>query len=314
MKRLLILLAALASAAPTAAQGVDPNCPPEHAAMGHCTAEPQGSEPPASGAHVGHAVPDAQPQMADPPVAPPPAAALSGPRNAADQVFGSSAMAEAREILRAEHGVITSYNILFDQLEARIADGRDGYFLNAQAWYGGDIDRLWLKSEVEAAFGRRPEQAEVQALWSHALNPWFNLQTGVRYDFEPSPERAHFVLGLQGLAPYWLDVDGALFLSEKGDLTARFEAEYDQRITQRLILQPRAEVDFALQDAPAIGVGSGLSKAEMGLRLRYEIAREFAPYLGVEYNRAFGDTADFMRAEGEEIDDLSFLVGVRAWF
>lgn len=223
-------------------------------------------------------------------------------------------MRAARDIVRREHGAITTYNVLIDQMEARIVEGRNGYFVNAQAWYGGDIDRLWVKTEIESDFGRRPEQAEVQALWSHALDPWFNLQAGIRYDFEPNPERAHAVLGIQGLAPYWFEVDGAFFLSDKGDLTARLEAEYDQRITQKLILQPRMEVDFAFQDIPEIGVGSGFSTAEVGLRLRYEFAREFAPYIGVEYNRAFGDTADFLRAEGEKVDQLGFVVGLRVWF
>lgn len=223
-------------------------------------------------------------------------------------------MRRARELLRNEHGAITTHNVLVDQLEARITDGRDGYFVNAQAWYGGDIDRLWLKTEIESDFDRTPEQAELQALWSHALDPWFNFQAGVRYDIKPSPERAHMVVGIQGLAPYWFEVDGAFFLSDKGDLTARVEAEYDQLITQRLILQPRVEVDFAMQDVPEIGVGSGLSRAELGLRLRYEIVKEFAPYIGVEYSRAFGNTADFVRAEGDKAGRVGFVIGVRAWF
>jgi copper resistance protein B len=269
---------------------------------------------PSSEADTGPAAPGHEPGVPDPPVEPPPAAALSGPRNAADAVYGPEAMADAREIARREHGDIITYNVLIDQLEARVTNARDGYFINAQGWYGGDIDRLWVKTEIEADFGRKPEQAEVQLLWSHALDPWFNLQTGVRYDFEPTPSRAHLVAGIQGLAPYWFEVDGAFFLSEKGDVTARFEAEYDQRITQRLILQPRAEIDFALQDVPEIGVGSGLSKAEIGLRLRYELVREFAPYIGIEYNETFGDTAKFERAENGDVSHFSFVFGVRAWF
>lgn len=278
--------------------------------MGHCKPETPAIAAPHAGHNMGNVA-----APGTPPVAPPPKAAFLGPEHAADIVFDPKLMAQKRaKELIAEHGGYTGYMLLIDQLEYRAVDGRDGYFVNAEAWYGGDYDRLWLKTEIEADVGRRPEQAEVQALYSRALDPWFNLQTGVRYDFEPSPERAHLVVGVQGLAPYWFEVDGALFLSDRGDLTARLEAEYDQRITQRLILQPRLEIDFALQDVPAIGVGSGLSKAEVGLRLRYEIEREFAPYVGVEYNRTFGDTADFARAAGDKAGHLSFVIGLRSWF
>ncbi len=171
-----------------------------------------------------------------------------------------------------------------------------------------------MKTEIEGDFGRSPEQAEIQALWSHAIDPWFNLQGGVRYDFRPDPERAHLVLGIEGLAPYWFEIDAAAFLSDKGDVTARLEVEYDQRLTQKLILQPRVEFDLSAQDAPEIGLGSGLSNAEAGLRLRYEFVPEFAPYIGVAYDRAFGGTADFRRADGDDVGGWSFLVGVRTWF
>lgn len=250
----------------------------------------------------------------DPPVAPPSAAARSGPAHAADAIFPADQMVEARGIFRDEHGRIRTYRVLIDELEARIQNGRDGYAWDAQAWYGGAINRLWIKTEGEGTFGASPEQAEIQALWSRAIDPWFNVQAGVRYDFRPDPERGYLVLGIQGLAPYWFEVDGALFLSEKGDLSARFEGEYDQRITQRLILQPRVEFELAAQDVPEIGVGSGLSTAELGLRLRYEFVPEFAPYVGVHYERAFGDTADFRRAAGDRVGGWSLVMGVRTWF
>jgi copper resistance protein B len=223
-------------------------------------------------------------------------------------------MAESRRELRTSHGSIQTYKILIDQLETRIRNGRNGYFLNAEAWYGGDINKLWLKSEIEGSFGEKPEQAEFQALWSRAIDPWFNLQGGVRYDARPSSGRGHLVLGIQGLAPYWFEIDGAAFLSDKGHLTARFEAEYDQRLTQKLILQPRLELNFSLQDIPAERLGAGLSNFEAGLRLRYEIVPEFAPYVGVEYDRALGDTARFNRAAGEDVGGWSLVVGIRAWF
>jgi copper resistance protein B len=223
-------------------------------------------------------------------------------------------MAEAREELREEHGSMETYKVLVDQLEAKLRNGRDGYAWDAQAWYGGDIDKLWLKTEGEGAFGESVEGAEVQALWSHAIDPWFDLQLGVRHDFRPDPERTHLVLGVQGLAPYWFEVDAAAFVSDKGEVTARLEAEYDLRVTQKLILQPRVELDLSLQDVPEIGIGSGLSSGEIGARLRYEIRPEFAPYVGIEYERAFGGTADFRRAAGEKAGGLSLLVGLRTWF
>jgi copper resistance protein B len=253
-------------------------------------------------------------EAADPPAAPPPPGALGGPAHAADTVFPAGQMNDARSVFRDEHGAIRTYRVLVDQLETRIQNGRDGYAWDGEAWYGGAINRLWLKTEGEGTFGGGPEQAEVQALWSRALDPWFNLQAGVRYDIRPTPDRGYLVLGIEGLAPYWFEVDGAVFLSQKGDLSARFEGEYEQRITQRLILQPRIDLDFSLQDVPELGIGSGLSSAEAGLRLRYEIVPEFAPYVGVHYGRAFGDTAAFRRAAGRDVGGLSFLVGVRTWF
>lgn len=278
---------------------------------GHATPSAPASKP--TDPHAGHGAPE-EPGMSGPPVAPPSAAALSGPRNAADALFGTEAMSDARNVLRKEHGDIKSSMLLIDQLETTIRNGRDGYAWDAQAWYGADIDRIWVKTEGEGSFGKSPERAEVQALWSHALNPWFNVQTGIRHDFRPDPERTHLVLGIQGLAPYWFEIDGAMFLSDKGDLTARFEAEYEQRLTQKLVLQPNIEFNLAAQDVPELGVGSGLSSGELGLRLRYQLVPEFAPYLGVKYERAFGNTADFSRARGEDVGGWSFLVGLRSWF
>lgn len=275
--------------------------------------------------HAGHDMGTAQPadphaghQMAEtppPPVGPPPPAALTGPEHAADALFGAGAVAAARDELRATHGGMPSHRLSIDQLELAIRDGRDGIsWEDVQFWYGGDIDRLVIKSQGEATLGEGVETAEVQALWSHAIDPWFNLQAGLRYDFRPRPDRAYLVLGVQGLAPYWFEIDGALFLSEKGDLSARVEGEYDLRVTQRLILQPRVELDLALQDVPELRVGGGLSTVEAGLRLRYEFVPEFAPYVGVQYERAFGDTADFRRLAGEDVGGWSLVLGIKAWF
>jgi len=282
----------MGDAMPMAPAVTDPACAPEHG-MGHCTPRQAAADPP----HAG-----------------PSAAASSGPEYAADAVWGADAMAAVRQAVYAGHGSMPTGRVLLDRLEYRARDGHNGYSWEGEAWYGGDYDRLWLKSKGEGGFGKSFEKAETQALWSHALDPWFNLQTGIRYDIRPRPDRAHLVLGIQGLAPYLFEVDAAAFLSDRGDLTARVEAELDQRITNRLILQPRAEINLAAQDVPAIGVGAGLSSIEAGLRLRFEVVPEFAPYLGVEYERSLGHTADFARAAGEGGGGWRLVMGMRAWF
>lgn len=354
MKALLAILLAGAAAPATAqhsghsapaAPAPQASCTPEHAAMGHCTMPPAeqpadphaghqmpAQEQPAADPHAGHQMPAPEQPAADPapaadphaghqmapatqpPEAPPPPAALLGPENAADTVYDPARMAASREELRREHGDLPAYRFFIERAETRIRDGRDGYLVDAQAWYGGDIDKVWFKGEVEGAWGQSPEDAEIQALWSHAIDPWFDLQTGVRYDPRPGPDRAHLVLGVQGLAPYWWEVDAALFLSNKGEITARAEAEYDLRITQKLILQPRGELDFSLQNIREIGIGAGLSQAAVGVRLRYQVSPLVAPYLGLEYERAFGNTADFRRAEDEEVGGWNLLAGMRMWF
>ena len=153
----------------------------------------------------------------------------------------------------------------------------------------------------------------MQALWSHAIGPWWDLQAGVRQDLA-GPDRTHAVVGVQGLAPYLFEVDAAAFVSNKGDVTARIEGELDQRITQRLILQPRAEIGLSAQDIPELGIGAGVDRIETGLRLRYEFVREFAPYVGIDQEWRLGQSADYARAAGEDPSVTSFVVGVRLWF
>lgn len=204
--------------------------------------------------------------------------------------------------------------LMADRLEAQIHDGQDGYLWDAQGWYGGDIHKLWVKSEGRGRFGEKLDDGEAQALWSRAVTPWFDFQTGARYDFRPDPERGYLVAGLQGLAPYFFDIDAAAFLSNEGELSARAQAEYDLLLTQRLVLQPRAEVNLAAQKVRERGIGNGINDIELGLRLRYEIRRELAPYIGVEWDRKLGETADLARDEGESTNDLFFVAGVRFWF
>ena len=269
--------------------------------------------------HGGHDMGAARGGAPNPPAGPPPQEAFSGLEHAADAFYGTSEMAAARMALGNQHGNMPAYRILLDRLEAQLGEGRDSYAWDAQAWYGGDIDKLWLKSEGGGEFGGGIEEVELQALWSRAIDPWFDLQLGVRQDLQPGADRTYFVTGIQGLAPYWFEVEGFAFVSNKGDVTLRFEGEYDLRLTQALILQPRTEFDLALQNIPELQIGSGLSTASIGARLRYEFLPSsgpavIAPYLGVQYERAFGNTADFYRAADEDVEGLSVLVGVRTWF
>lgn len=247
------------------------------------------------------------------PQAPPPDAAGSGPPRAADAVWGAGAMRSSRDALRREQGAQTFFWFQGDRLEYRAREGADGYLWDLQGYYGGDINKFWFKSEGEGSFGEKIESAELQGLWSRAIGPWWDLQAGIRQDLT-GPERTHAVLGIQGLSPYRFEVDAAAFLSTKGDLTARIEGELDQRITQRLIVQPRAEVALSAQDIPELGIGAGLDRIEAGLRLRYEFVREFAPYLGISQEWRIGTSADYARAAGEDPSVTNYVVGVRFWF
>ena len=247
------------------------------------------------------------------PLLPPPPEAGSGPARAAVAIWGEEAMDEARRELVRETDGGTRFWFQGDRLEYRAREGGDGYLWDVQGYYGGDIDKFWFKSEGEGSFGEPIEGAEVQALWSRAIAPFFDFQAGVRQDLT-GPERTHAVIGIQGLAPYQFEVDAAAFVSTRGDVTARIEGELDQRITQRLILQPRAEIALSAQDIPELGIGAGLDRIEAGLRLRYEFAREFAPYVGVSQEWRIGGSADFARAVGEDPSVTNYVVGVRFWF
>ncbi|MFP5434424.1 MAG: copper resistance protein B, partial [Alphaproteobacteria bacterium] len=213
-----------------------------------------------------------------------------------------------------EQGGQAFYQVMFNLAEVQVRQGRDAYRWDGEAWFGGDINRLTIKSEGEGVFRQGVESAEVQALYSRAIGPYFNLQAGIRHDIQPSPSRTYATIGFEGLAPYWFEVEGAVFLSDKGDVLGRLEGYYDQRLTQRLVLQPRVEFNLAAQDVPQNRIGSGLVDAELGLRLRYEITRQFAPYVGVSYEAKTGRTADYARADGEDPTTTSLVAGVRIWF
>ncbi|MEQ8194461.1 MAG: copper resistance protein B [Rhodospirillales bacterium] len=201
-----------------------------------------------------------------------------------------------------------------ERLEYRANDGRNSLNWEAQGWAGTDEHKLWLKTEGARLSNGAFEDAEVQLLYSRMISDFFDAQAGLRFDIKPEPRRGFFVLGLQGLAKQFFEVDTALFVSDDGDLSARFEAEYELLLTQKLIAQASLETNIAAQKVRRLGVGAGLNDIELGLRLRYEIVREFAPYIGVHWERKLGRTADFAREEGEDIDTLAFVAGIRFWF
>jgi len=221
----------------------------------------------------------------------------------------SSALADAMEGMADP--LLTK--VMIDQFEVRDADGSNPVVLEGQAWLGQDLHKLWLKLDLEHA-DSQTEEAELQALYSQAIAPYWDMQIGLRQDFQPTPSRSWGVFGFQGLAPYFFEVDTALFIGESGRTALRFEAEYELLFTQRLILTPEIKANFYGQNDADVGIGSGLSDVEAGLRLRYEIRREFAPYLGVNWHKSYGNTADFIRQEGQGTDDLQWVIGLRAWF
>lgn len=279
---------------------IDPDCPPEHAKMGHCTpkvtAQPEQS---AIGTNL------------EPGNAPAPAPPSDW---AADRFYSPAEMARSREDMMKENGAQKFAFLSFNLAEYQARKGSDGFRWDGEGWYGGDINRLTVKTEGEGVFGTGVETAEVQLLYSRAIDPYFNLQAGVRQDWGKGPKRSYATFGFEGLAPYWFEVEGALFVSNKGDLLGRVSGYYDQRITQRLVLQPRAEFNFAAQNIRESDIGSGLSDVELGLRLRYEVVKEFAPYVGVEWARKVGNTARFAQAKGEDPNVTNFVAGIRFWF
>jgi copper resistance protein B len=209
----------------------------------------------------------------------------------------------------------------FEKLEYRIADDDtpDHIGWEAQGWVGKDFHKFWWKHEGEAVFeGPDNGETETDLLYSRLVTPFWNFQVGVQYanewhtdDYE---DRWSGVLAFQGLAPYKFELDNALYVSENGDVTFACEAEYDLRISQRLVLQPLAEMHFAAQDISERDLGAGITDVNLDLRLRYEIKREFAPYVGIRYRFLAGETADIAEKSGADTTQLFFMAGIRFAF
>lgn len=344
--RLLIIAAVSMLAIPATGQHAHDKPPPSQPARAE-TPKAANSDPHAghampmpADAHAGHAMPSSgtpadahqghAPDMKKPPAGPhdthgraregvrsaadlpvgrepaPPPAILG----AADALFGSSAMGSARHVLAKEHGGAFLWKLMVDQAEYRTGTNGSGYGWDAEAWFGGDLNRLVIKSEGAGTARDGVEEAELQALYSRAFAPYTDLQIGLRQDADPT---SYATLGIETILPYWLKAEAALFLSHRGDVLARFEGIYDLLLTQQVVLQPNLEMNFAMQDIPGARIGSGLSNLSAGLRLRYDITRQFSPYVGLNFERSFGRTADFHRKAGEGVEDTMLVFGIRAF-
>jgi copper resistance protein B len=203
--------------------------------------------------------------------------------------------------------------VMVDRLESvRTRDDTTGAYELAVR-YGRDYDRAVLKAEGHVADGKL-EEASTELLWSHATTTFWDAQLGVRYDSGIAPDQQWLALGVQGLAPYWFEVDATAYIGKQGRTALRLEAEYELLITQKLILQPRVEINLYGKNDAARDIGSGLSDALAGLRLRYEFTHQFSPYAGIEWAGKLGNTAGFVRAAGEKMSETRWVAGVRFWF
>lgn len=269
--------------------------PDDHAAMGH-------PPPPAPSHTVDHAAmghgtsPPTEPSTPIPPVS-------DADRAAAERPPGG----------HPAHDNTVQHYVLLNRLETWNADPGTGMAWEGQGWIGTDLNRIWLRSEGERSDGHT-EAADLEVLYGRSIATWWDLVAGVRHDFQPGDAQTFTAIGVQGLAPMKFEVEATAYIGERGQTAARIEAEYELLLTNRLVLQPLVEVNLFGKDDPGRGIGAGLSTAEAGLRLRYEFTRQFAPYIGIVYERAFGDTADLRRDEFERVDDTRIVVGLRTWF
>jgi len=279
-------------------------CTSEHAAMGHCTpaATPPDDGCPPEHAAMGHCTPERGAQAPREPIPP----ITDEDRAAAFPVLSHAGMS---------HGPAVYGRVKLDRLEAW-----DGRHARGQSWegsasIGGDVHRLWLRGSGHRESGRTGSSS-AELRWSRAVARWWDIVAGVRHDFRPAAPRTRAAVGVQGIAPYLFEVSAVAYVGDGdgGGMSAKLEAEYDLRLGNRLILQPLLEVELESKDDPRRGTGSGLSKAEAGLRLRYEVTRRFTPYVGVMHERSFGRTARFHEADGEAPRDTRMVAGVRIWF
>jgi copper resistance protein B len=284
------------------------SCTPEHAAMGHCS--------------LAKAKPSPQVTTAVKPVTPvnnscTPEHAAMGHCSLDSGLPVSDGSAptpipmpyhEAMDM--NDEPVLTK--VMIDRFEVRDTEHGKPVILEADAWFGKSIDKLWLKTDVEALDGE-VEEAQLQVLYNRAISPFWDLQAGVRHDFKPA-KRTWAALGVQGTAPYFIETKASAFFGEQGQAAISLSAEKEVMLTQKAVLIPELALNLYGKDDHELGVGSGLADLNLGLRLSYEIEREFAPYIGVNWSKKFGKTADMAEHHGEKTQDTQFLVGIKAWF
>lgn len=286
------------------------------------------SSPPAADPHAGHTMPATPAPSGD--HAQHGGAPSSGAQSPAAMDHGSMQGGKAPPDARDPHAYSGGYDfgpyqlhmmgeehrilsVLFDRLEATRSDNNSENAYDVEAWYGYSYNRAVIKAEGEVDAGRVRE-ARTELLWGHAIAPYWDTQLGLRYDSGVGPNRSWLAFGVQGLAPYWFETEATAYLGEDGRAALRVDAEYEVLFTQRLILQPRVEANWYSKDDRERDLGSGITGASAGVRLRYEIRREFAPYVGIERAIKFGETADIARAAGEDTSETRVVAGVRVWF
>jgi copper resistance protein B len=203
--------------------------------------------------------------------------------------------------------------VLLDQLEWQAAEAGAGINLDSKAWIGRDRDRLWLRAEGETD-GSHLGEAQAHVLYGRQFSRWWDIVAGIRQDFRPGPAQTWAAIGMQGLAPYWFEVEATGYVGASGRTHARIEVEYELLVTTRLVFQPLMEVELLGKSDPERGVGAGLSTTDAGFRIRYEFRREFAPYVGVTWSSKWGKTADLAEAAGEETGGARLVTGMRLWF
>ena len=269
----------------------------DHAAMGHAA---EVAEPALRGmdhSQMGHAAaPPAQPRTPIPVVTDADRKAAIAPAHA-----------------HPAHDNTIKSHVLLNRLETWDSDPGTGSGWEGQGWVGTDLNRIWVRSEGERTDGQT-ESADLEVLYGRSISTWWDVVAGVRHDFKPGASQNFAAIGVQGLAPMKFEVSATTYLGEDGQAAANVEAEYELLLTNRLILQPLVEATAYGKNDPRRGIGSGLSAVEAGLRLRYEFTRKFAPYIGVVYERAFGNTADMRREHGDSFEDTRVVIGLRTWF
>jgi copper resistance protein B len=201
---------------------------------------------------------------------------------------------------------------LLDEFEGRFGDDQS-FRWEGEGWAGGDSSRVWVKSEGELTNGR-VEDGQQEAFYDRPITTYFDVQAGARYDLDSRPGRGWAALGIEGLAPFFFTVSATAYASDKGHYAAKLEASNEIRFDQRLILEPRIELNLYTRADPARRTGSGLSDLDAGLRLRYEISRKLAPYVGVIYQDRFARTARLVEAAGEPAGAFRLTIGIRSWF